>query len=312
MTVLNVRRLMLLREVEARGSIAAAAQALNYTRSAVSQQLSVLEDETGTTLLTRDGQRAGLTAAGHLLVRHVERVIAQLEEAEAELRSREGEVTGELRIGVPLHEGPALVASAATRLRTQHPRLRITLHGVTPDGGRDDVRLGRLDVALAARYTYVPAVGRPGLHEEELISDDIRLAVAPGHPFAASGKPRAMEEFADAPWLLDRTTDLGRLALHLCAGAGFHPDVVCDTGDLQAVLGLVSLGWGVALVPDLAPDRPGHPVVRLAVRGHRLTRRTTLVVREGALNSAPTAALLSALREAAGHLSHPGRTDRSG
>ncbi|MEU6845477.1 LysR family transcriptional regulator [Streptomyces sp. NPDC046716] len=312
MTVLNVRRLLLLREVEARGSIAAAAQALNYTRSAVSQQLSVLEEETGRTLLTRDGQRAGLTAAGHLLVRHAERVIAQLETAEVELHSQEGEVTGDLRVGVPLHEGPALVAPAATRLRTEYPKLRITLHGVTSDGGRDDVRLGRLDVALAARYTYVPTERRTGLHEEELISDDIRLAVAPGHPFAASGESRTVEEFSDSEWLLDRATDLGRLGLHLCAGAGFQPEVVCDTGDLQAVLGLVSLGWGVALVPDLVPDRPNHPVVRLALRGHRLTRRITLVVREGVLNSPPTAALLSSLREAAGHLAHPGHSESSG
>jgi DNA-binding transcriptional LysR family regulator len=305
--VLNVRRLLLLREVEARGSIAAAAQALNYTRSAVSQQLSVLEDETGTTLLTRDGRRAGLTAAGHLLVRHAERILAQLETAEAELRSQDGEVAGELRIGVPLHEGPALVAPAATRLRTEHPRLRVTLHGVTSDDGPDDVRLGRLDVALTARYTHVPAAYLPGLHEEELLTDGIRLAVAPGHPFAASGEPRTVEDFADSPWLLDRTTDLGRLALHLCAGAGFHPDIVCDTGDLQAVLGLVSLNWGVALIPDLAPDRPGHPVVRLGMRDHRLTRHTYLVVREGALNSAPTVALLTALRETAAHLAHTGR-----
>ncbi|MEW1569958.1 LysR family transcriptional regulator, partial [Streptomyces sp. NPDC093509] len=70
--MLNVRRLLLLREVEARGSIVAAAQALNYTRSAVSQQLSALEAETGTTLLNRSGNRVELTAAGHLLVRHAE------------------------------------------------------------------------------------------------------------------------------------------------------------------------------------------------------------------------------------------------
>ncbi|MER8223574.1 LysR family transcriptional regulator [Streptomyces sp. NPDC094143] len=303
--MLNVRRLLLLREVEARGSIVAAAQALNYTRSAVSQQLSALEAETGTTLLNRSGNRVELTAAGHLLVRHAERIVAQLESAEAELRSHDGDVTGELRIGVPLHEGPSLVAPAATRLRTLHPRLRVTLHGVTPTGGRERVRLGELDVALAARYSHVPVTGRPGLHEEELLTDDIRLAIAPDHPLARHAGPRPLEDFADVSWLLDRTTDLGRLGLHVCADAGFVPDVVCDAGDLQAVLGLVALGWGVALVPDLAPDRPGHPVVRLPVRGHRLRRHTTVVVREGALDSPPVAALLPALREAAGGLAAP-------
>ncbi|MDN3272244.1 LysR family transcriptional regulator [Streptomyces sp. MA15] len=300
--MLNVHRLLLLREVEARGSIVAAARALNYTRSAVSQQLTSLEAETGATLLDRSGNRVELTAAGHLLVRHADRIIGQLEAAEAELHARDGVITGTLRIGVPLHEGPSLVAPAATRLRSLHPRLRVTLHGVTPAGGREGVRLGQLDVALAARYSHVPVTGRPGLYEEELLTDEIRLAVAPGHPLARSTEPRPLAEFADESWVLDRTTDLGRLGLHVCADAGFVPDVVCDTGDMQAVLGLVSLGWGVALVPDLAPDRAGHPVVRVPVQGHRLRRHTTLVVREGALNSPPVAALLPALREAAGLL----------
>ncbi|MFE6337832.1 LysR family transcriptional regulator [Streptomyces sp. NPDC057798] len=302
MTVLNVRRLLLLREVDARGSIGAAAQALNYTRSAVSQQLSALEAETGSKLLSRTANRAELTPAGMLLVGHAERIIAQLEAAETELRARDGEVTGELRIGVPLHEGPSLVAPAATRLRALHPRLRVSLHGVTPAAGRESVRLGELDVALTARYSHVPHVDGPGLHEEELITDEIRLAVAPSHPLAERLGPCRTEELADLPWLLDRKTDLGRLALHVCADAGFAPDVVCDIGDMQAVLGLVSLGWGVALVPDLAPDRPDHPVARLSMDGHRLQRHTTLVVRAGITGSPAVTALLPLLREAAERL----------
>ncbi|MEU3281938.1 LysR substrate-binding domain-containing protein [Streptomyces antibioticus] len=98
---------------------------------------------------------------------------------------------------------------------------------------------------------------------------------------------------------------LGRLALHLCADAGFVPDVVPDIGDMQAVFGLVSLGWGVALAPDLVPDRPGHPVVRVPLKGIDAVRHITPVVREGARNSPPVAALLPAVREAAGELGRP-------
>ncbi|MFF4562191.1 LysR family transcriptional regulator [Streptomyces sp. NPDC001435] len=306
MTVLDVRKLVLLREVGARGSIAAAAQALNYTRSAVSQQLSALEAETGAALLDRGSKRAELTAAGRLLVAHTERVLAALETAEAQLLAREdGQVTGELRVGVPLHEGPALLVPALNRLRERHPGLRITLHGVDPDEGRQTVRLGRLDAVLAAGYPQVPEPRVPGLYEEEVISDRIRLAVAPDHPLAPDGGTCALAEFAEQPWLLDRTSRLGRLALHLCAGAGFVPDIVSDIGDMQAVFGLVSLGWGVALVPDLVPDRPGHPVTRIALEGIRPIRRVTLVVREGALDSPPVAVLLPAVREAADDLRRP-------
>ncbi|MFI7502413.1 LysR family transcriptional regulator [Streptomyces sp. NPDC049687] len=299
MTVLDVRKLVLLREVGARGSIAAAAQALNYTRSAVSQQLSALESETGAALLDRGSRRAELTAAGRLLVAHTERVLAQLEAAEAELLARDGRVSGELRVGVPLHEGPALLVPALNRLRERHPDLRITLHGVDPDEGRQTVRLGRLDAVLASGYSQVPEPRVPGLYEEEVISDRIRLVIAPGHPLARGEGPRDLAEFAEQPWLLDRTSGLGQLALHMCAGAGFVPDIVSDIGDMQAVFGLVSLGWGVALVPDLVPERPGHPVTRIALAGVHPTRRITLVVREGALDSPPVAVLLPAVREAA-------------
>ncbi|MFI7406489.1 LysR family transcriptional regulator [Streptomyces sp. NPDC049541] len=303
MTVLDVRKLVLLREVGVRGSIAAAAQALNYTRSAVSQQLSALEAETGTALLDRGSRRAELTPAGRLLVSHTDRIMAQLEAAEAQLRARDGRVSGELRVGVPLHEGPALLVPALNRLRQDHPRLRITLHGVAPDEGRQTVRLGRLDAVLAAGYPQVPEPRVPGLYEEEVLSDRLRLVVAPGHPLATGELPRRLEEFAREPWLLDRTSRLGRLALHACAGAGFVPDIVSDIGDMQAVFGLVSLGWGVALVPDLVPGRPGHPVVRVTLEGPRLARRITLVVREGSLQTPPVAALLPAVREAAAELS---------
>lgn len=302
--MLDVRKLVLLREVGARGSIAAAAQALNYTRSAVSQQLSALESETGTALLDRGSKRAELTPAGRLLVAHADKIVSQLEAAEVQLLARDGEVGGELRVGVPLHEGPALLVPALNRLREEHPQLRITLHGVAPDEGRQTVRLGRLDAVLAAGYPQVPEPRVPGLYEEEVLSDRIRLIVAPGHPLARGELPRRLVEFAEVPWLLDRTSRLGRLALHACAGAGFVPDIVSDIGDMQAVFGLVSLGWGVALVPDLVPTRPGLPVARVTPDGPELTRRITLVVREGAVRSPQVAALLPAVREAAAELAH--------
>ncbi|MFF1650705.1 LysR family transcriptional regulator [Streptomyces sp. NPDC058240] len=304
--MLDIRKLVLLREVEARGSIAAAAQALNYTRSAVSQQLSALEAETGVALVDRGSRRAGLTVVGRALVEHTERILDGLETAESELLAATGRVHGELRVGVPYHEGPALLVPALTRLRAAHPELRITLHRAAASESQQAVRLGRLDMVMAAQYDQVPEPRVPGLHEEPLANDRVRLAVAPDDVSPTAGGSGVVErklgEFADRSWILDRDSGLGKLALHACAAAGFAPDVVADTGDMQAALGLVSLGWGVALVPDLVPDRPGYPVRRIRLEGPELIRRVSLVVRRGALTRPAVAAVLSALREGAGGL----------
>jgi DNA-binding transcriptional LysR family regulator len=239
--MLDVRRLLLLREVGLRGSIAAAAEALNYTRSAVSQQVSALEAQAGVPLLDRSNRRAELTGTGRLLVAHAERVLAQLEEAESDLRAAAGRVQGRLRVGIPFHEGPALLVTALTRARNDHPGLRITLHGLPAVDGRLAVQAGQLDLALAPRYDQVPEPAVPGLYEELVTSDPIRLAVAPGHPLAtAAAQP--LRSFSADPWVAGSGSALGRLVRHACAGAGFEPDIQAETDDMPATLGLISTG----------------------------------------------------------------------
>ncbi|MFE9701890.1 LysR family transcriptional regulator [Streptomyces sp. NPDC005930] len=307
--MLDVRKLVLLREVEIRGSIAAAAQALNYTRSAVSQQLSALEAETGRQLLDRGSRRAGLTATGRLLTEHTERILAGLETAEAELQATTGRVSGELRVGVPFHEGPALLVPALSRVREAHPELRITLQGMSTGRARKAVQLGQVDMVLAVRYDQVPEPSVPGLHEEPLVADRIRLVTGPCGEEDARPPVRRLADFADRPWILTDDSGLHDLVLHACAAAGFAPDVVARTGDTQAVLGLVSFGWGVSLIPDLVPDRSGYPVRRHAVDGCRLLRHLSLVVRQGALARPAVAAVMAAVREAVDDLPGQG-TDR--
>src|SRR3954454_14691660 len=96
---LDVRRLRVLRELAARGTVAATAEALSFTPSAVSQQLAVLEREAGVALLEREGRRLALTDAGRTLVPHADPVLDQLERAETELAAASAEVSGSLRVG---------------------------------------------------------------------------------------------------------------------------------------------------------------------------------------------------------------------
>ena len=88
--MLNVARLRVLKEVAYRGSLSAAAEALSYTQSAVSQQIAALEAETGMVLLERHPRGVSLTAAGQTLVGHAEGILARLDAAEAALAAIAG------------------------------------------------------------------------------------------------------------------------------------------------------------------------------------------------------------------------------
>src|SRR4029079_12205759 len=95
--MLDVRRMRVLREVANRGSIAAAAQALSFTPSAVSQQIATLERETGVALVERGPRSVRLTEAGLALVEHTEEVMAKLQAAEADIQALAGLRSGQLR-----------------------------------------------------------------------------------------------------------------------------------------------------------------------------------------------------------------------
>src|SRR5437762_3717613 len=97
--MLNLGRLRVLSEVVSRGSFSAAAEALSYTQSAVSQAIARLEAETGTTLVVRDRQGIRPTAAGATLIEHAEAIVGQIDAAETDLAAVLGVRTGRLRMG---------------------------------------------------------------------------------------------------------------------------------------------------------------------------------------------------------------------
>src|ERR671929_1421087 len=110
--MLDVRRLRVLREVAARGSFSAAAEALAYTQSAVSQQIAALEREAGTRLVDRSARGVRLTDAGRALVEHADIILARLSDAEAELEAIAGLRRGHLRLGAFPSAGASVIPPA--------------------------------------------------------------------------------------------------------------------------------------------------------------------------------------------------------
>ncbi|MGW1519662.1 LysR substrate-binding domain-containing protein [Streptomyces sp. NPDC002287] len=301
--MLDVRRLRLLRELARRGTIAAVAEALAYSPSAVSQQLAVLEREAGLPLLERTGRRVRLTPAAQNLVGHAEAVLERLERADADLAEARSGLAGVLRVGAFPTATRALVPAALVHLARRHPALEPMVHETDPAAVAHALRGGELDVALVHEYDFVPAPPEPGLTTRPLYGEAMYLA-APAeavHPAAAAEAVPGSEQGAvlrahrDAPWITATPGTLCHtMTLRACQAAGFTPRVRHRVHEFATVLALVAAGQGVAVVPQLGVTGPPDPGVSLT-RLH-LERRTNTAFRSGAGAHPAVAAFTAALQ----------------
>src|SRR5829696_5141253 len=194
--MLELRRLRLLREVDARGTVHGAARALDYTPSAISQQLAVLEREAGTTLLERAGRNVRLTDAGRLLVRHAATLLDGMEAAEAELAAMAaGRPAGVVRVASFQSAFLRIVAPAIATLATTHPDVRIEATEQEVEEAVPALRLQQLDAVVGDEYDGLPRPVHADLAREPLVREQIRLVLPAGHPLARR-RPVPLAELA--------------------------------------------------------------------------------------------------------------------
>lgn len=289
--MLDVRKLRLLRELAHRGTIASVADALNYTPSAVSQQLTALEREAGTPLLERTGRTVRLTPAALGLVAHTESILAILQQATAELDSTATNLTGTLRIGVFPTAVPTILTPALVALSADHPELDLTVIELDPASVPNALREEKVDIALVQEYDFVPSVSVAGIQTERLLDETVHLAAPAAGPVAAH---RDSTWIAGTPGTLCHT-----MTVRACEASGFTPRIRHHADDFGAVLALVAAGQGVAFVPDLAAAARPSPVVLTPLE---IRRRTRLAYRGGARHHPAIAAGRVAIHAAAASL----------
>jgi DNA-binding transcriptional LysR family regulator len=294
--VLDVHRLRLLRELQRRGTLAEVARALSYSPSAISQQLSQLESETGVRLLERVGRGVRLTEQARILVRHTDAVLERLELAEAELAASLSEVSGTLRVASFQSVLLTLIPAALTRLADLHPRLRVEMTQREPEHAFAGLLTHDFDVVLGEEYPGAAGVPAPGVDEEDLLRDEVRLALP--RTGAWSDPVAALADLAGAPWVLDPVgSPPGRWARALCRDAGFEPDVRFDSPDYLLHVHLVETGHALALLPDLLwTDREAD--LQLVELPGRPARRLYTGVRRGAAGHPAVRAFRHSLRAA--------------
>lgn len=291
----TIQQLRLLREVATRGTIAAAAAAIGYTPSAVSQQLAGLERAVGTPPLERVGRNVRLTDAGRELVRHADDILARVEETQVALERLQGEARGELSISVYESVGSTLLAPLLRLLAVRHPALRLRSQFLDPEFAIDALAMGELDLAFTIDYADAPEEPRTDVIRELVLNDQFYLVVPDDDHL--TGPTVSLDKVADRPFVASPPhLSCGRYVVMACRRHGFEPDVVHQLDDYPTTLRLVAAGVGVSLVPSLGlVDVP--PGVRTIPLRTPVARQVQLAYRTASADRPAIGAIRTALAD---------------
>ena len=300
--MLDLRRLRLLYELHERGTIAAVADALQFTPSAVSQQLAVLEREAGVALLERAGRGVRLTDPALVLVRHADALLDRAELAEAELAAAAGSVAGRGRIASFQSVALRLATPAMHALAREAPDLRCELVEAEPETSLPALALGDIDLVLADEWEHQPHPRPAGVDRHDLHRDPVHVVLPEAHPLAGRhGHAVALSELAGEVWTTGHpSTPWEGLIERTCRQlGGFDPAIRHRTNDAVVSLALVAQGLAVTLLPDLVA--PGaHPGVVAREIAEGPVHRTIFAATRTADAQRPSVrALLAAVRSAA-------------
>src|SRR5215211_276821 len=299
--MLDLRRLRLLRELHARGTIAAVADALQFTPSAVSQQLAILEREAGVPLLERAGRGVRLTDPALGLVGHADALLERAALAEADLAAAAGTVAGRGRIATFQSVALRIALPAMEALARDAPRLRCELVEAEPEQALPALALGDVDLVLGDEWQHQPWRLAPGLERHALLQDPVLVVLPARHPSARRHTGAVpLAELAGEGWATGHPgMAWEQMTQRMCREHGaFDPDIRHRTNDAIVSLALVARGLAVTLLPELAlPER--DPAVALRpVAGAPAGRSIFAVTRAADAARPSTRALVAAVRAA--------------
>jgi DNA-binding transcriptional LysR family regulator len=291
--VLDLRLLETFREVAARGSFSAAAEALSFTQPAVSQHVARLEKQIGARLFKRDARGVTPTRPGHLLLRHAESLLAAARRAEAEVRVEAGLDVPEVRLSSFMSGAASLVPMALRELRSANPDVRPTLRIIEDEPALDELVTGRTDLALLISTDPDAVPSRAGLVSELVLEDPMLVALPGAHPMARLPQID-LQDLGEEPWLItcdNGTCEDAKIVRQAWTAAGFSPEIQFESEDYQALLGLTASGMGVTMIPALAALSVPADVVIRPVAGVPPKRYIHAAWREGPIDPAVEAAL---------------------
>jgi DNA-binding transcriptional LysR family regulator len=296
--MLSLERLRALHAIATYGSVRAAAAALDVTTSAISQQMAKLETELGERMLDRNGRGVRLTDAAVRLVKHADRIMSVVAEAEADLEAHRGTVVGQLSLGAFPTAARGLAPPALTALRARYPQVQVALSEIAPEDGVPLVTRGDLDLLIVQDWFNAPLTVSDGLVKSALLDDLVDVALPVDHPLAGH-KVIDLDDIAHESWISWERRSICHDWLTLTLRAhGVEPRIAHHADEQQTQLALVAAGLGLCILPRLGRGQLPEGACVVPVRP-ALSRHVYAIWRADAARRPAIRALVDALRTAA-------------
>jgi len=271
----------------------AVAEELNFTRAAarlhmaqppLSQQIRQLEDELGVKLFDRTKHEVRLTEVGRAVLEEARRTLVQVGRvAIAARRAAEGQ-TGSLVVAFSSSMPHTVLPRVLRAFRSRFPEVTLSLQERSTEEQVELLKSGRVDVG----FLRLPLEETAGsLVVEPILVESLVVALPKGHRLAkqraVSVKSLANEPFVSLP--RHAVPGLHDQIEAMCRRAGFRPIVSQEAQQIQAIIGLVSAGLGVAIVPASIQTLHPEQVVYRPIKGPRVLTKTAAAYEAG--NSSP-------------------------
>jgi molybdate transport repressor ModE-like protein len=291
--VLDLTRLVMLRAVAMHGSITAAARELAYSHSAVSQQLALLERETGTVLLEKIGRTARLTPVGLELVRNTEPVLAALERAETALAASHHQPRGIMTVAVFSSVARLVMPAALRTLMHEQPGLELRLRRLDPQEAVLQLIARRVDAVIVDTFAGTQMAPPDTIDAAEIGRDPVRGYLPEFQP------ADTVEQLQQIPWVMEPAdAPSTQWAMRVCREAGFEPRVVHESSDVLFHLRMVEAGLAAAFLPDLVVREARSRLTPSAALPVEAGRTILLLTRSGAADHPAFRAVRSAVAAA--------------
>lgn len=271
--MVNPVHLKTLLEVTRLGSFAAAAARLGYTASAVSQQMSALERETGVVLFQRSARSVVPTEAAVVMTRHAAKVLTDIEALMAAASKTHSSSSQELRLGIfpslATYVLPRILRNPAWKDLGIDLKVSVAEPAQTIQGLRTG---GELDVALVFQVGQSGLAWPHTINRQWIGDDNFRVVLPAAWGFRTDAKVAA-DHLSELPWIMHHPGSPDAVVIErLFAGCNLYPRVAAHSDDFHASLEMAAAGLGAALVPELALRHRPAGVVVLDVPEIRLAR----------------------------------------
>ncbi|WP_077488100.1 LysR family transcriptional regulator [Sinomonas mesophila] len=290
--MLDLHRLTLLRGVKLHGSMSAAARELGYSHSAISQQLGVLEKETGVVLLEKVGRSVRLTPAGEELVRNTEAILAAIERAESDLATAHERAHGVVTIAAFASISRSVMPAAMADLARRFPGLDVRLRREEPEAAVMQLMSRQVDAVVTDAFPGTQGAPDGGIHTTVIGQDPVRGYLPHGVAFDD------FDQLRTARWVLEPLSAASaQWALRVCRERGIEPNVAHFSSDLLFHLRMVEQGLAAAFLPDMVVREMGSTIVPSSWLPAD-QRSIQYVVRSGSENSPALVAVREAIVQA--------------